>query len=909
MNRLARYLMILSQCWFIFSATGQEINVRGTVTDGSMNALPGALIIFTVNAIEYSASSGIDGSYSILIDGLYPIKPDLFEVKNPFPNPFSRSVKIPVIISEDGELFFSVYDLAGRKITELEFPSLTAGAYNIIWDGCKVNGSPVTAGYYIYAITFKGITISGRLIKTPGVELFSYPSGIEITMPADDPAIVQNGYRIPVIASGQKDGYYTVRFTDITLLVDDETVKQDTVIDFILLPVIDQPFKTTDTSIARYTGQTYESMILKGVNLGSSPPGYFPGEIAYAISPDMYERWIELMAETGFNALRVYTLHPPVFYEKLAEYNYRHSADPIWLFQGVWLDEVEISSLSSEYDLMARSDAFTASIREVIDCMHGNRNISFRPGRAYGKYITDISPWIAGYIIGREISPQEVDSTNHFHPDISSYMGNNFSIGNASATEVFVTEMLDETCRYEWENWGVKRTVSMSSWPTLDPLIHPTEIYTDEDIASFDITKIVEMDANKSLFASYHAYPYYPDFVNDDPGYQAFSDEVGRNSYLGYLTALKNHYSHIPLVIAEFGVPSSWGSAHESFSGMPHGGLSEEQQGSDNIRIMKNLLSSGCAGGFMFAWMDEWFKPTWIVQYLEAYFTVNDGINIPTRQLWHNLLSPEQNFGLIDFEQTSAEPWYTYSNDGNSVSVTSIKASHDNRFFYLDIGLKSTPADGDSIMIAFDTYLKDTGESILFNGKRISNRAEFLLVAVKGQDTAGYYVTEAYDMHGLSPKFNFTDPETQMFKSIVSDGAAWNLMTWITNGFSGAEFKVGEVPAENSSVFTPGKRTAVAWEDDRLQVRVPWTMLYFYDPTQVKVIDGAISHDGGYSFEIISRISDGIAVSVYNDSMVTNALNRYTWSSWLVVPPTTERAKTSLEWIREGLSGISDYRN
>jgi hypothetical protein len=899
-DRLSHFKIVLLFCLHILPSSAQEIYISGNVTDINSYALPGAVITFTVNSKDYSATTKTDGSYSIRISGLYPLEPEMLEVDSPFPNPFSHSVNIPVIIAADGDLIFYVYDLAGRKITEMKFPSLTAGAYRITWDGSNQYGSPQAGGYYIYAVSFKGKTLSGRLVKTPGISLYSDPSGIEIFMPSDDPGIQPDGYRIPVTALGQKEGYYTLRFTDISLA-------RDTVIDFVLQPVINMPYKANNTSIEQNTGEEFKSMILKGVNLGSSPPGYFPGEIAYAITPAMYERWIGMMAQAGLNAVRVYTLHPPVFYEKLAEYNYRHPSNPLFLFQGVWLDEVEDPSLSSEYDLIARSGKFTESIREVIDCMHGNKNIPFRPGKAYGQYVTDISPWIAGYIIGREIMPQEVDSTNHLHYDVTAWTGVNFSISDATPAEVFVTRMLDEVIKYEWENWGVKRTVSMSSWPTLDPLVHPTETYTDEDKVSIDITRIVEIDVNKSLFASYHAYPYYPDFMNDEPQYQNYSDEVGQNSYLGYLTVLRNHYSGLPLVIAEFGVPSSWGSAHESFSGMPHGGLSEEQQGADNIRMMKNLLSSGCAGGFMFSWMDEWFKPTWIVQYLEAYGTKNDGITIPTRQLWHNVVSPEQNFGLIGFEQTLSGQWWNYSTDGDNISVSSIKASHDNSFFYLDIQLGSVPSYGDTIMIAFDTYLKNTGESTLPGGKTISNRSEFLLKAIKGLDTATFNVTEAYDMYGLSPRFNLSNPSVQKYKSTVSDNAPWKLMRWINNGFSGAVFEIGKLPAEESPVFTQGERTAVAWDDKRIQVRIPWTMLYFYDPTQMKVIDGAVSSDGGYSFEIISRISDGIAVSVYDGSLVTNTLTRYTWPTWLVVPPATEKAKRSLEIVSEGLKSIPGY--
>jgi hypothetical protein len=612
------------------------------------------------------------------------------------------------------------------------------------------------------------------------------------------------------------------------------------------------------------------------------------------------------MAEAGFNSLRVYTLHPPVFYEELANYNYRHPDKPLLLFQGIWLGEVEDGSVTSEYDLVLRTSSFRNEIREIVDCLHGNNDIAFRLGRAYGNYDTDISRWTAGYVLGREIMPQEVDTTNKLHPGMTSFTGNQLSITGGTASEVFVTQMLDETVSYENQNYSVNRPVSISSWPTLDPLDHPTEIFTDEDKATYDITKISQQNLRAGLFACYHAYPYYPNFISEQPSYQSYTDEQGPNSYLGYLTDLKNHYAGIPLVIGEFGVPSSWSSAHQSFSNMDHGGYSEQQQGEKNIRMMHNIIDAGCAGGFMFSWMDEWFKPTWIVAYLEAYGFDSNGITIPTRQLWHNLLSPEQNFGLITFDQESL-PFIEYNSDNPAGPVTSIKATNDNSQFYLNVELSQSISAGDTLMIAFDTYSAATGESQLPNGRVLSNRSEFLLSMVAGNDTADFCVTEAYDMKGLTPRFNLTDPAVQKYRSTVTDGASWNVMIWINDGFMLTEHDLGSLPVENAEDFTFGHRCTAAWSGNKVKIRVPWTMLYFNDPTQMKVNDGAISYDGGHTFDILTTRSDGIAISVYNKGIVTSTTSRYDWDKWLVVPSTIAREKKSLQVVEAGLAAFAMF--
>ncbi len=879
---------------------GRDYYVTGVVTDQYGASVPNARVSMIAGTTEYSARTLTDGTYSLRISNIYEDISNLIEVGVPYPNPFSYSVNIPFIISSNGDVRLSVYNYSGKKVMEEYFDSIDAGSYHIVWDGCNQNGAPQPNGFYFYSITFRGKTLSGKLIKARGFSGYSAGTAIEPDMM---PPVIQPSsgvFRFPVAATVKSDNYYPVRLTDIT-------IARDTTIDFEMTLRQELPFKTSGNHIAMHTGTGYRSLLLKGINLGSSPPGYFPGEIGYALAPEVYEKWIEEMAEAGFNSLRVYTLHPPVFYEKLANYNQRHPDKPLLLFQGIWLDEVEDPHNPLAYDLLRRVDVFTNDIKEIIDCINGNGDIGYRYGKSYGRYLSDVSRWTAGYILAREISPQEVDTTNKRNPSVTSFSGRYLSVSGATASEVFCTRMLEQTIQYESTNYTARRPVSFSSWPTLDPLSHPTEIYTDEDKASYDITKINLSDPEPGIFASYHAYPYYPNFISEQPSYLTYSDQYGPNSYLGYLNDLKEHYSDMPLVIAEFGVPSSWGSAHQSFSNMHHGGYSEKQQGEKNMRLLHNIINSGCAGGFMFAWMDEWFKPTWIVSYLEAYGMNSGGNMIPTRQLWHNLTSPEQNFGLVSFDQRTTDPLISYVTNNPSGPVSNIRATHDNSFFFLDIEADRQLAAGDSVMVAFDTYLSSLGESQLPNGRVLGNRSEFLMTMVLSQDTALFHVTEAYNMDGLTPRFDLSNHAVQRFRSTITDGAPWVLMHWYNDGYKRAGQDIGRFPIENSSDFTFGEMTAVAWSGNKIRIRVPWTLLHFYDPTQMKVIDGAVSYDGGYNYVISTSESDGIAVSVYLDRNVTSTVSRYNWEKWLTVPSTVSREKKSLEIIRSGLSGIPGF--
>ena len=554
---------------------------------------------------------------------------------------------------------------------------------------------------------------------------------------------------------------------------------------------------------------------------------------------------------------RIYTLHYPHFYEQLYDYNTAHPQHPLFFIQGVWLNEVEAGA---NKDLVLQTDTFRAEIEENIDCLHGNKILGQRYGKAFGNYTADVSRWNMAYIIGREIAPGEVLVTNQAHPELTQFDGDHFSITDSRATEAWLTSNLDYTIKYERNHYNTERPVSASSWPTLDPIIHLSEPNRDEDTASVDLSKIELKDAPAGLFISYHAYPYYPDFIGKDPVYMTYSDNYGPNSYLGYLTDLKNHYKKFPLIIAEFGVPSSWGVAHYASSGMNHGGFDERDQGDVNMRLLQTLQKAKTGGGIQFSWMDEWFKRTWIT----------DAIDSMNRPLWHNVTAAEQNFGLIKFvKNNNFERWKTFDT-ADDLSYLNVKSGY--AYFELEVGLKQ-PMDilGDC-WIAFDTYDSNLGESILPTGMTLPTRSEFALHIT--QSSANLFVTEAYDLFGL---YHQITTDKQMWQSTVTDGAPWNIVRWKNNAGDEDVQYIGALKL-NHSYQPESSKDAVTIYNDKIRIRLPWTLLQFIDPSQMKVF-----HDDKTTPEAENRVSDGIAVSIqYKNKMYTTD-NRYTWNTWTTV--------------------------
>ena len=108
----------------------------------------------------------------------------------------------------------------------------------------------------------------------------------------------------------------------------------------------------------------------------------------------------------------IYTLLDPQFYDAFSLYNRLHPDSPLYLMQEIWPEE---NPPGHDYLRPEYVEAFEQEIEYVIDAIHGNADIEERRGRAWGKYTSDVSDSVIGYLVGRELEPHEVEKTDSRH--------------------------------------------------------------------------------------------------------------------------------------------------------------------------------------------------------------------------------------------------------------------------------------------------------------------------------------------------------------------------------------------------------------------------------------------------------------------------------------------------------------
>ena len=92
------------------------------------------------------------------------VNPSQFKVGQNYPNPFNPLTAIDYTIPKDGLVDITVYDMKGRVVKNLINRYESSGYKTVEWNGTNSNGSPVSAGMYIYSIKFGSNIRNNKMI-------------------------------------------------------------------------------------------------------------------------------------------------------------------------------------------------------------------------------------------------------------------------------------------------------------------------------------------------------------------------------------------------------------------------------------------------------------------------------------------------------------------------------------------------------------------------------------------------------------------------------------------------------------------------------------------------------------------------------------------------------------------------
>ncbi len=707
-------------------------------------------------------------------------------------------------------------------------------------------------------------------------------------------------------------------------------------------------------------GSAFRPFFIKGINLGTALPGKFPAE--FPDDPALYRRWFDQMGELGMNVVRLYTLHPPSLYRALKEHNRERPDQRLRLVQGVWTELPE----NDDYDDPAFLDPFRDEIRRVVDAIHGNVEVPARPGHASGVYDADVSEDLLAFLLGREWEPYSVVAYEKLKPGRPPYAGEYVkALPGARPFESWLASICDAAAAYETEQYRAQHPVGYVSWPTLDPLHHPTEATAAEetairlkrgekllepikeydndavDIDSMHIAATPEFPAG--FFASYHAYPYYPEFMMLDPGYAKARDAEGPSHYLGYLQDLKSHHKDQPVIIAEFGVPTSRGIAHLQPEGQHHGGHTWVEQGKIDARLFRDIHDAGLAGGILFSWMDEWFKRNWLVM---AYEVPAD-----RKPLWDSALDAEENYGLLaalpgrpgwkivlDGEGSDWDPVKPlYIDDtapgkgagsGGFRHLRGFRVTSDEAYLYLrldlDPGRGPLAWDGVQYWIGIDTYDPVRGEHRFPRPVNVTTPAGMEFLVELAGPRSRILVERPYDL--------FTNRNRRPYRSVEGHTGDFIEIMVYTNrdryGRDGTYYPpqgYSRSPLRRGSMDPASKDydTLADWIEGKdssfIEARIPWGLLNVTDPSSRQVVHedaprtGAVAtrRTDGFRFHLLSLKGRGDSLTVVDRfpraaSPSLSDFPVYRWPTW-EEPRYHLVLKDSYGILKEALKAIPEH--
>ena len=598
-------------------------------------------------------------------------------------------------------------------------------------------------------------------------------------------------------------------------------------------------FRAEGASIQKKTQDgVFEPILLRGVEVTSFIPGHTTW--IFDASSDDYLRWFNYIYEMGANTVYAADILNDQFYNALYVFN-TTSGNTLFLLQGV----------SPKY---YGYEYFVSAARQAVDIIHGRRMELFNPtGMEF--YFRDVSPWVVGFIIGVEWDIDHIAYINHSIAKPEYFYGSYFSTAYGSSRfEALLARTMESTLQHMTRRYNRQFPISFISSPEVDFLEYDINYV-------IQLRKHVQLDHENIIatpevlagtFAAYRLFYFADSFADILTPRQQLEIFPILNSlnracmFNGYLDLLARYHT-MPVIAAGFTFSSARAAVR-----MDVPPLNERLKGQNLALLNRQIETMGWAGSFISTWQDNWERRTWNTAFSS---------NITRNQHWHDLQTYFQNTGLLSFDPGNeqrpvildgiAEEWDETHRIHEHAGI-SIYAQYSAQGLYLLVrGVNPV----ETFYLPIDVTPR-SGSSTAFYRLEFERPSDFILVL------SGYYdtrllVTQRFnathqrfhsEKTGANP-FAFAPPRWYSeFEPIMLALQNTTLINWdIMLHHPELRREAQLLRSWEAGLLTHGtgdpgslffnSHTDFSFGDDLVEIRLPWMMLNFYDPSTMQIHD------------------------------------------------------------------------
>jgi hypothetical protein len=341
-------------------------------------------------------------------------------------------------------------------------------------------------------------------------------------------------------------------------------------------------------------------------------------------------------------------------------------------------------------------------------------------------------------------------------------------------------------------------------------------------------------------------------------------------------------------------------------------------------RLTREVRAAGAVGGVLFAWLDEWFKHTWV--------TIDLEVPAERTRLWHNVEDAEQNYGLLGEYAGPTEGTPEPGGDPAAWRALPVLAQGDSLALrvgadpsYLYLALDGRPGfEAARYVVGIDTYRRDRGQYRLpglaaagAGGGDGAIGSEFALM-LRDTSDAQLLVAPWYNPY-VGPR-NGTEPtgldrfynEAATVDRARSDGVFDSLFVTTNRWRIGRDGRTYPARGVNRGRLRYGRAeesSLADWYVDRaaglVEVRIAWGLLNVTDPSSRQVMvryrrdknafETAVTDGFRFDVAALDRVQGDVVARIKPE-------RTYAWPTW-EVPTWHERLKPAYETMRDVWEG------